>query len=224
MKGFLIFLATVFSLAVAGPVSSKDKLPQTTADGLVLVSDTEVSAVYAKPDVSLDSYGKVMLVDAYVAFKKDWQKDYNRSRVGLGEDIRDSDIERIKKDIASEFRKIFTEVLQESGYQVTEESASDVLLLRPAIINLDITAPDLKKPGMRANIVSRAGTMTLYMELYDSVSGDKLAEVFDNKEAGGRNFGYRATSVTNRKALEQVLRHWSGLLVKRLDEAHGKTG
>lgn len=221
---FLVMvLVAMVGLVAAVPVMAKDKLPQTTADGLELVRETAAGAVYARPGASLESYSRVMLVDAYVAFKKDWQKNYNRSRVGLGEDIRDDDIQRIKSDVASEFKRVFSEELEKGGYEVTEESGADVLILRPAIINLDVTAPDTNKPGMRAVIVSSAGVLTLYVELYDSVSSEKLAEVFDTQEAGARNFGYRATKVTNRQALDQVLREWSGKLVKRLDEAHGKS-
>lgn len=222
MKNSSILMMALTGLLLATPLAARDKLPETTADGLVLQKDSEVGAVYAKPGTSLESYSKILLVDTYVAFKKDWQKNYNRTRAGLGEDIRDKDVEKIKAEVASEFTRVFTEELEKGGYEVTTDTGADVLIVRPAIINLDINAPDLNKPGMRATIVSSAGSMTLYMELYDSVSSEKLAEVFDNREAGDRGFGYRANRVTNRQALDKTLRYWSGLLVKGLDHAHGK--
>ena len=141
----------------------------------------------------------------------------------MSDKVSDKDMERIKSDVASEFTKEFTATLQEGGYEVVTETGSDVMLLRPAIINLVITAPDLNKAGMHADIVTSAGSLTLYVELYDSVTSEKFAEIFDNKAAGNRGFAYRSSKVTNRQALDRVLRGWASALVEGLDRAHGKT-
>ena len=37
--------------------------------------------------------------------------------------------------------------LENAGYAITTEAGDDVLVLRPAIIDLDITAPDTRTPG-----------------------------------------------------------------------------
>jgi hypothetical protein len=216
------FTVALVSLFLAGPLAAKNELPEVTEDGLHLQKQSRSGALYVKPEATLEHYNKIMLVDAYVAFKKDWQADYNRSRVGLGMDIKDKDMERIKIDVANEFRKVFTETLEKGGYEVVTETGYDVMIVRPAIINLEIAAPDLNTAGMQATIVSRAGSLTLYAELYDSVTSEKFAQVIDAQEAGDRGFGYRATRVTNRQALDQTVRHWAGRLVKGLDEAHGK--
>ena len=53
-------------------------------------------------------------------------------------------MDRIKKEISSEFQRIFKRELQEEGgYTVVDTGARDVLVLRPAIINLDVSAPDV---------------------------------------------------------------------------------
>jgi hypothetical protein len=209
-------------LTFAAPLAAKDKLPESTNDGLELVKNTDLGAVYLKPGASLEPYAKVMLFDAMVAFKKNWQRDYNRDQTGLGGRISDKDMEKIKTEVAAEFKQVFTDALVKGGYPVVTETGQDVMIVRPAIINLEITAPDVNAPGMRANIVSRAGALTLYAELYDSVTSEKFAEVMDSEEAGDRGFAHMANRVTNKQALDQTLRHWAGLLVKRLDEAHGK--
>jgi len=221
----LITGLTCIGMLVA-PLAAKEKkeMPQTTKDGLQLVQQSELGAVYTKPGASLDAYNKIMLLDTYVAFAKNWKRDYNREEVGLGNRITDKEMEKIKTEVASEFKKVFTEELQKGGYQVVTQTGQDVMLIRPAIINLTITAPDLNTASMSQSFVRSAGTLTLYAELYDSVTSDKFAEVIDNEEAGGHGFARAANRVTNKAALDQTLGRWAGLLRKRLDEAHGKTG
>ncbi len=208
------------------PLAAKEKkeLPQTTKDGLQLVHQDKLGAVYTKPGASLKAFDKIMLLDAYVAFAKNWKRDHNREEVGLGNLVSDKDMEKIKTEVASEFKKVFVKELQNGGYEVVTQTGQDVMLLRPAIINLTITAPDLNTAGMGQTFVRSAGTLTLYAELYDSVTSDKFAEVIDTQEAGNYGFGRAANRVSNKAALDQTLKHWADLLRKRLDEAHGKTG
>jgi hypothetical protein len=220
----LSILAAAGMLVLAAPLVAREKLPEKTEDGLVLQKDTKVAAVYLKPGASLEPYDKILLVDAYVAFKKNWQRDYNMDQVSITARIKDSDIERIKKDVANEFRRVFTDELQKGGYEVVTEAAQDVMIVRPAIINLTVNAPDLNTPGMRAMVVTSAGSLTLYAELWDSVTNDKFAQVIDAQEAGGTGFAHRADRVSNKADLDRTLRHWADLLVKALDHAHGKDG
>jgi hypothetical protein len=47
-------------------------------------------------------------------------------------------MQRIKADVASFFKQILTQRLQfDNGYEIVDEVDYDVLLLRPAIIDLD---------------------------------------------------------------------------------------
>lgn len=224
MKKFSVFfMLAMLGVFLSGPLVAEQKFPEVTEDGLHLERQTSKGVLYVKPGATLEPYKKIMLVDAYVAFKKDWQADYNRSRQGVARIVTDQDMQRIKSDVATAFNSVFTETLQEGGYEVVTESGPDVLVVRPAIINLEVAAPDPNKAGMSATIVSAAGSLTLYAELYDSVTSDKLAQVMDRQLAGERGgFGYRASKATNREALISTVGEWAGRLVQRLDEAHGK--
>ena len=214
----LLFTAAGLLLVATG-ISARDELPQSTADGLQLVKDTDVAAVYVKPGATLEPYNKVMLVDAYVAFEKNWRREFNRSRTSMSR-ITDSDMERIKSAVAEGFHAVFADELTRGGYEVVTEAGEDVMILRPAIINLNVNAPDTNDPGVRRVFVNSAGSLTLYIELWDSKTSDKFAEIFDSQEIGERGFAYVANRVTNRQAMERALRHWAGLLVRSLDEAH----
>jgi hypothetical protein len=205
-------------LLCTAPVEAKDKLPEVSDDGLHLVKDSDLRTVYVKPGASFDQYDKVAILDCYVEFRKHWQRDYNNSVVGTGRRISKEDMERIQKEVADEFKKLFTEELEtKGGHEVVNYAAEDVLVLRPAIINLDVTAPDKLAPGMSVTFVASAGQMTLYLELYDSVTSTLLARAIDPEAArrhGGAQLGNR---VANKAEADRILRRWAGILRDHLD-------
>jgi hypothetical protein len=211
----------ILFLGLAPAVFAADELPKTTPDGMQLVKQTKSRIVYAMPGATLDSYTKVALVDCYVAFKKDWDKDYNRS-TPIDRRVRPDDMERIKKDMAAEFRKVLTEELTKAGHEVVDQTGPDVVIIRPAIINLDVMAPDVRGPGMSHVIVRSAGSMTLYMELIDSTTSATFAKVID-AEADRETFAQQANRVTNRAAADRILRSWAKELANHLGAAKEDT-
>jgi len=221
----LTLISAVFvAVSMGGQVIAKDKLPEVDSDGLHLVKDRKVYAAYAKPGADLSGYDKVMLVGCFVDFVKDWQRDYNMDVIGLNGRVTDKDAETIKQRLADEFSKVFTEVLTKKGYPVVTASGPGVLLLRPALINVDVVAPDLNTVVRQGALVNSAGGMTLYMELYDSATNTLIGRVADPQADDG-GLAHVANRVTNKAAADLILRHWADLLVKRLDEAtHKNTG
>ena len=207
------FLACVILAVCATPVAlAKDKLPEVSSDGLHLLKNTKVRIAYAKPGMSLDKYTEVKLLDCFVQFKKNWQRDYNMDEVGLDGRVTDRDSDQIKKRVATGFNKVFTKELTNAGHSVVDEVGPNVLLIRPAIINLEVNAPDTMRAGMGATFVASAGQMTLYMELYDSSTSTLLARVIDPE--GGRQGGFamRANRATNNEEASRIFRHWAKLL------------
>jgi hypothetical protein len=195
-------------------VSAESKeLPQTTTDGLSLATHTKHRIVYVADDVDFGTYNKVMIVDCAVAFANNWQRNYNRNERDLSRQVRDSDVTRIKNDLAAEFKKVFTATMTENGIEVVTEPASDVIILRPAIINLVVSAPDIQSSGMSRSFTGDAGQMTLYLELYDSVSSAILAKIMDAKDAGRQSpsMSY-ATRVSNIAAADRMLKSWANEL------------
>lgn len=199
-----------------------DELPQTTADGLNLIDSKNVQALYWRDGATLEEYSKVKILDCFVAFEKNWQRDYNRSSLSPSERVDARDMERIKATLAEEFNDKFTENLERAGYEVVEETGHDVLLLRPALVNLQVTAPDLKTPNRGNSFTASAGQMSLVMELYDSATSAKIGLVMDAQAARDTGFVQISNSVTNKVEADRILNKWAGLLVAGLDRAHGK--
>ena len=218
--------AIVFMLALTprhGLKAADDELPEFTHDGLQRVINSNAAIAYIKPDADFSGYDRVMILDCYVAFKKDWQRDFNQKNRSMSGRITDKDMERMKNDMAESFREVFVEELtQNDGYELTDEPAGDVLLIRPAIIDLEATAPETRTAGRSYTFVDSAGAATLYVELYDSVSGEILARAIDRKADRGHGRMEWSTGSSNRAAARRILSTWAGWLRERMDEVRGE--
>ena len=198
------------------------ELPEITHDGLKLRSGTQMYAVYEYPGADLGEYDKVALLDAYVAFRKNYQRDHNRDATTLSDRVTDKEMQRIREDLAKEFREMFTKVLvEEGGHQMAEQGTSGTLVIRPAIINLDVTAPDQMASGRQYSFVASAGSMTLYMELYDGRTGQILYRVIDPEAGMDRGHIQWANAVSNRSEADRIFRKWAELLESRLKDVQG---
>ena len=218
----LVCVAVALGLASSSALRAQDS-PPTVSDGLRLRSNTGSSIVYVKPGATFGKYDKVAILDCFVQFDKNWQNNYNSNQVDPSTFVTSNDMDRIKKELAAEFKRVFTKELQAGGYQVVTMGGSDVLILRPAIINLRVTAPDLMTPGINATVVSSAGSATLYIELYDSVTNTLLARAM-NSQADQQAWAQSANSVTNTMAADFILKSWADNLRKHLEAARASSG
>ena len=211
IPGLVIGLALGVSVAVASD------FPEVTEEGLRKVAESADSVVYSKDDVDLGVYNRVHLVDATIAFKKNWQREHNRSTSNR---VSTSDMERIKTGLAELFREVFTERLTAAGHDLTTESGDDVLIVRPAIFNLDVNAPDTRSAGRSQTYVQSAGEMTLYVELYDSVTGDLLVKAIDAQADRESHHLQWQTQGSNRAAAKKMLGSWADRLSSALSDAN----
>ncbi len=200
---------------------AQDEATEQSYDGLTLVPDSKVGVAYLDEGADLSVYSKILILDCYVAFRKDWAKDHRRT--GSLVSVTAHDMERIKQDTANLFRDVFAETLSEDdGYEIVNTPGPDVLLVRPAIIDLDVEAPDTDM-GRTRTFTATAGSATLYIELFDSMTGDIIARAADRQtvqSAGG--FVSYTNRVTNRTDARRMLSKWAGLLRDKLDELHGE--
>jgi hypothetical protein len=220
----VVLLITLVTTPVASFAKKKSEIPQTTVEGLVLVPDTkDIAFVWAEPGADLSQYKRILLVEPAVAFKKNWQRDQNRSSADRLNKVSSSDMERIKKDVAALFMEVFTEELTAGGYTLTGERAEDVLLVTPAIIDLDVNAPDTRSASRGNSYSTSAGSMTLYMKLYDSETDDLLAKALDPTSDRDSGMMQWSTSVSNRAAARRMMKPWAEALLGGLDESRRVT-
>ena len=132
-------------------------------------------------------------------------------------------MERIMADVATLFREVFTKELQDGGYELVEEQGANVLIVKPAIVDLNVYAPDIKSASRTNSYSESAGEMTLNLELYDSVTGDKIAKATDRKRDYDRVYMQWRTSVSNRADARRMMTPWAEALRSALDEAKSST-
>ncbi len=216
-------LVGTFSIAQA---ADDDWPPKVTSDGLTLVEGTKAAAVWVLDGADFSEYSRVMILDAGVGFKKNWRRDYNRDEISLEGQVSKSDAEKIKQSVAEEFKKVFTAELEKAGYEVADYDVklaeADILVLRPAIVDLVVTAPDTMSAGRSRSYTASAGAMTLYLEFYDSVTSSILGRVVDRKNSRDKGMMQISNQVTNKSDADRMFRKWAGLLIAKMDSVMGK--
>ena len=195
--------------------------PKVTSDGLNLVEGTKAAAVWIKDGADFSEYQGVMIVDVGVGFVKNWRRDYNRDEISLGGQVSKSEAEKIKQRVADEFKTIFTLQLNAAGYTVQNYDFNladeGILVLRPAIMDLDVTAPDVGAAGSGRTFTASAGGMTLYMEFLDSVTSTLLGRVVDRKNARDSGVMMTANRTTNKAAADRLFKKWADMLIVKMD-------
>lgn|SRR5688572_24289632 len=214
-RGRVAFVHTIVFLLFAAPAMAQDA-PQMSYDGLVPVKGAKVQA-YIDPNADFGVFRRVAILDPVVSFRSNWQRDQNRSRM---RNVSASDVERIKADVAKLFKEVFKERLEmNDGYAVVSEVGEDVLLLRPVVIDLDITAPDTPSGGRTRTYTTTTGAATLYLEVLDSVSGDIIGRAVDRQvvRSPGSTLSW-STSVTNAQDARRMFGRWADQLRGFLDQ------
>ena len=204
---------------LAATTALADKPPQTW-DGLELTKKKGLDLVYVRPNVEFKAYRNVSIDGLEVAFDKNW--DPNDSATRSSRRMSTADIEKIRTDMATEFRKVFVEELGKGGYAVVDKPGDDTLRVSPGLADVYINAPDRMEAGRVTTYTTDAGRMTLVMELRDGPTDQLLARVIDQKVGNSTGFAQVTNSVTNSADFRRMVRSWAQRLVKALDTVNGK--
>jgi hypothetical protein len=190
---------------------------ETSIEGLELVEKSRSGHLYTDPGAEWSNYTRINLEAASVEFRKHWKRDQNRS---YPHKVDNDDVEKIKSELAELFNDIFTtELTENGGYTIVEETGKDVLIIKPAITELDIAAPDTMRAYRSRSFTQEAGRMTLNVEIFDSLTGDLLEQAKERKRVPYRHWFQLTNSVTNRADAQRMLSSWARELRARLDEA-----
>jgi hypothetical protein len=208
---------------VAAPTDAfaKKKHPDVTFDGLERVKKSRADLVYVLPEADLSGYNRVIVLEPEISFRKGWQSDVNSARSMRR--VSNKDMERMIQGGKEIFADEFTKVLKKKGYDIAEEPDDDVLLVRPAIVDLDVKAPDPNNiNSMYAKTYTDgAGQATMVLELYDSVTKQVLVRAIDTKSDYGDSFSWRMprSQTTNIMDARDAFAGWASMLAKGLDNA-----
>jgi len=213
----VLLTAALFPVLLQADVTA----PEPGTGDLEQVNKTSRSELQIDTSVDWNRYTKIKLERATVAFRKHWIRD-QRNR--MGNRPQERDIERIKSDLSDLLDEVFTRKVNEDGtYTLTDEPGEGIMLITPSVINLNIIAPDRMRSSIGYSLTDSAGSMTLLLEIRDSVSGALIAKSRDVSEDPRKGYFEWTTSGTNRRSAELMLVRWSKGVLKWLEAARAES-
>ena len=216
MRHWISSAAVFFAILFAAlPLEARSSLPATW-DNLVKVDSKKLAGVYLLPGADFRPYTKVMLDPTEVAFKKDWQRDYNNTTRGLGQRITNQDVEKAIETARSGFGDILAKAYTDAGYQIVTTPGDDVLRIKTAVINLDVNAPDKMSAGIVRSYSEEAGSATVVFEAHDSMTGAILGRAVDSRVAGDTSRFFIRNRATNINDFKKLFRMWADASVNGL--------
>ncbi len=192
---------------------------QESADGLAPVKAKRLDHAYVLPGADFRPYTAILLEPVDAAFAKNWQRDYNNSSVGFGNDLSDADAARILAEARAGAAEVFAKAFAKAGYRMADAPGPDVLRVRATLSDIRVTAPDVQGAGRSQTYAREGGSAKLQLEALDSVSGKLLGRATDSRDIGDSGqMLWARNSVTNRADFERALTAWANAGVKALAE------
>jgi hypothetical protein len=216
-------LACAVAAAVIGAAAPVTAGPPATWDDLVLTQSSRFGAVYLLPGADFRAYRRVMIEPVEVAFRKDWLRDYN-ARAGLSRRITEADAEKIMDRVRQGVGGAFAKAFRQAGWEVAAAPGPDVLRLRIAVIDLTVTAPDVRTGARTLTYARDSGGAALAVEARDSTTDALLGRAVDRQVAGDRGFFTRRNSATNEADFEHMFESWAKASVEGLAELTKRSG
>ena len=225
MKTIPTYITIIVIAALLAGCETTSSVPQVSDDGLVRIKSKRAEVVYVQPGASLDGYDKIMLAEPQISFRKNWKSDWN-----MDNPMRRVDDRYMIEAVATGQRLLleeFERTLTKKGFTIVDQPGTGVLTVKPAIIDLDIFAPDVNNTaGMWGQTYANgSGRATLFLELFDSSSNQLLVRVMDTKD--NENDGYtwrvqrnRATNIADARS---AFASWGTDLANGLIQAQGVT-
>ena len=193
----------------AGAIFAEDTKSDAKDSGLELKSESKWLTVHVKPGVDFSGYKTIKMEDVTVAFKDDWQRDYNKHYRGIDFRIDDKDMKELTDRATEQFDEVFSEKIAEDGrYSLVDKAGKDSLIIKPAIVDLDINGPDKNTASSTTVMVRQAGEATLLLDIYDSTGKKLLATIIDEEDTRDYSRAFRTNRVRNKSEFMVVYRRW----------------
>lgn len=191
---------------------------EVTHDGLTRLDRTVLDTVWARTDIDLTSYSKIMFEGVGIEFRP-VDGPYS-GRAGMGQGSRATSSrsvfqldEATKELVREEISGAFVEEMAASDvYEVVEEPGPDVLLLRAGLLDVISRVPP-ETIGRSSVWLDSVGEATLVMELRDATSNAILVRAVDRR-AAERPAGstIQSSTVSNRADVRRLGRRWASII------------
>jgi len=203
---------------------------EVTFDGLTRMEGTVLDSVWARTDIDVAGYNKVMLEGLGVEFRPVTGPYSGRGGTTSAATLRNSQTEfpldeESQQLLIKEIREAFVEELGKSDtFELVDEPGPDVLKLRVGLYDVVSRVPP-ETIGRSRIFLDSVGEATLVLELRESQSNAILVRAIDRRAAERPGQAIEATRVTNVAEVRRLGRRWAVILRDGLDKllAEGAT-
>ena len=224
MKKFFLIGLTSGLLAACSATPTFDASPdaEQTYDGLSPMKGTVLDAVWARTDIDVTGYNKVMLEGIGVEFRpvkgpysgRGSTRSAGAMRSTQTEFPLDPDTQQL---FIQEIRGAFVEELGKSEvFTLVQESGPDVLKLRIGLLDVLSRVPP-ETMGRSRIFLDSVGEATLVLELRESESNAILVRAVDRRAAERPGQAVESTRVTNAAEVRRLGRRWATILKDGLE-------
>lgn len=220
------FIAALTLIAAAAGCSSTPTFQEgedaeVTFDGLTRMEGTIMDAVWARTDIDLTSYRKVMLANIGIEYREvsgpysgragtsTSMSRRNQSEFQLHPDTR----ALFEEEISAAFRE---ELAASEVFEIVEEEGPDVLLVRGGLLDVVSRVPP-ETVGRSSIWIDSVGEATLFLEIRNAESHSIYARAVDRRAAQSGGTMSESNRVTNRAEVRRLGRRWGSMLRSGLD-------
>jgi len=218
----LVFIAAAFAGCSSTPTFQTGEDADVTFDNLTMMDGTIMDAVWARTDIDLTGYRKVMFDGVGVEYREVSGPYSGRAGTGTGRATSNRTEFRLHPDTRAQFEEEITaafleEMAASDVFEIVEEAGPDVLLIRGGLLDVVSRVPPEQIGNTRIWLDSVAEA-TLILEIRSSISNSIYARAVDRRAAGSQGQTFQASStVTNRAEVRRLGRRWGKILRDGLD-------
>lgn len=223
MKRTSLLLATAMLAACSSaPTFQSGQDAEMTHDGLTRMEGTVLDAVWARTDIDVAGYRKVMLEGLGVEFRP-VEGPYSGRGGTSSAAMRRSNQTTFPMDAETqqlfidEIRGVFVEEMGRSEvFEIVEEPGPDVLKLRVGLFDVVSSVPP-ETVGRSQIFLDRVGEASLVLELRESESNAILVRAVDRRAAERPGQAIQSNRVTNMAEVRRLGRRWGTILREGVD-------
>ena len=218
----LVFIAAAFAGCSSTPTFQQGEDAEVTFDGLTQMDGTIMDIVWARTDIDLTGYRKIMFEGVGVEYRE-VSGPYSGRKGSSTARARSSQTEfKLHPDTRAQFEEEITaafleEIAESEVFEIVTEAGPDVLLIRGGLLDVVSRVPP-EDIGSTRIWLDSVGEATLVLEIRSSLSNSIYVRAVDRRAAGSQSQSLQSSSsVTNRAEVRRLGRRWGRTLRDGLD-------
>lgn len=185
-------------------------------DGLSSIQLNDVDAAWARTDIDLHRYNKIILEEAGIQYRLAGNTAGTQQERKVADELILS--KEQKQQLKAVVSNAFNQELQRSKkFTLVSEPGPNTLLIRGGLLDVVAKKPAATRDSGTLVYVSEIGEASLVLEIFDSQSGTILARAIDHGVAGRPNAVSLGNTLTTWIEVEKVAKQWARTLRTHLE-------